>query len=61
MPVIFTAPEIAALIWFLLAWIGYSFTLEHGRFARQSLNARMDRFRRDTRRHLAKTSAFDGR
>ena len=47
MPVYFTTPEIAALFWFLAAWIGYSWLLEHGRFARHSLNARMDRYRRE--------------
>ena len=41
----FTTPDIAALVWFLLAWLGYSFVLEHARFARHSLNARMDAFR----------------
>jgi len=45
MPVYFTTPEIAALVWFLTAWIGYSFLLEHWRFAPYSLNARMDRYR----------------
>jgi len=45
MPVYFTIPEIAALVWFLMAWIGYSWMLEHWRFAPYSLNARMDRYR----------------
>lgn len=45
MPVYFTTPEIAALVWFLTAWIGYSWLLEHWRFAPYSLNARMDRYR----------------
>jgi len=45
MPFSFTMPEIVALAWFLLAWIGYSFALEHAPLARRSLNVRMDAFR----------------
>ena len=45
MPFSFTMPEIVALAWFLLAWIGYSFALEHAPLARHSLNVRMDAFR----------------
>jgi len=45
MPFSFTMPEIVALAWFLLAWMGYSFALEHAPLARHSLNVRMDAFR----------------
>jgi uncharacterized membrane protein len=47
MSVFFTDSEILALAVFLIAWTGYTYLIEHGPFARHSLNARMDKYRRE--------------
>ena len=41
-----TRADMAALIWFAVAWFGYSFVVDRARFGANSLNARMVGFRR---------------
>ena len=41
----FTLPDLLALAWFVVAWIGYAVLLEYVRTAATGLNARMNRYR----------------
>ena len=37
--------DIAAVVFFVVEWLAYGFTLEHTAYGRDSLSARMNRFR----------------
>ena len=41
----FDVTDLAAVLFFLLAWIGYGFAVEHSPLARHALNSRMDVYR----------------
>jgi uncharacterized membrane protein len=47
-----TIPDLFALVWFLVAWIGYSIVIEHTAKGHNSLNALMNGYRDDWMRRL---------
>lgn len=48
----FTALDLVAIIWFIVAWGGYSLTVERTSLRKRSLNFRMHQYREEWMREM---------